>query len=413
MRAFSRIRPAQDALRDYRQSIVNQLTNDQTQFFISKSRDMQRTRGTNAEYIEASLQSIKFLDKELKEPSELVFFVGGIYECTINDHNGQYCQSQLAFMLELPTQDIVDSFDSILLWIAPPGTQYIEFDRYNLPSRNDLIENSWVEVRIGCAPERLIAARYGIQAKRLQYSLKHIGATTINKAQGTTLPLGLAVEISEEYSPWESGQIVVALSRTTSARMTIIVGEKNYAKNKMWELITTYDQWTQYTKHVLDIITINRDYGEQNQYIFDYPEVYPFRLRDIVLPQDTTGFVYFLVSKRNINQVYIGQTKCISQRLAQHNNGSGSSGTTDIRYRPWGVAAYICGLSHMSSIDRMSLERRWKLLIEDMRGRGIDNSYAWINAGARIVETYNNRDDIDEHIIFTIYISPSEDRNIQ
>ena len=408
MRAFSRIRPAQDALKEYCQSIINQLSNDRLPFCISKSRDMQRTRGTNAEYIEASIQSIKFLTKELKEPAELVFFVGGIYECTINDPNGQFSQSQLAFMMDLPSQETIDKFDSIPLWIAPPGTQHIEFDRDNLPSRNELIENAWVEVRIGCAPERLIPARYGIQAKRLQYSLKHIGATTINKAQGATLPLGLAVEISEEYSPWESGQIVVALSRTTSARMTIVVGERNYAINKMWELITSYNQWTQYIKHVLDIITINRNQNEQNQHIFDYPEVYPFRLRDIILPQDTTGFVYFLVSKRNINQVYIGQTKCISQRLAQHNNGTGSSGTTDIMYRPWGVAAYICGLSHMSTRERMSLERSWKLLIEDMRTRGIDDSYAWIDAGARIVETYNNRYDIDERIIFTRCISPRE-----
>ena len=50
----------------------------------------------------------------------------------------------------------------------------------------------------------------------------------------------------------------------------------------------------------------------------------------------------------------------------------------------------------------------WKLLIEDMRSRSIDNSYAWINAGARIVETYNNRDDIDERIIFARCISPRE-----
>ena len=77
-------------------------------------------------------------------------------------------------------------------------------------------------------------------------------------------------------------------------------------------------------------------------------------------------------------------------------------------YRPWGVAAYICGLSHMATRERMSLERSWKLLIEDMRTRGIDDSYAWIDAGARIVEGYNNRYDIDERIIFTRCISPRE-----
>ena len=70
------------------------------------------------------------------------------------------------------------------------------------------------------------------------YSLKHIGAITINKSQGETLPLGLAVEITEKYSPWEKGQIVVVLSRTNNASSTIVVGDKQYAIQKMWEMIT-------------------------------------------------------------------------------------------------------------------------------------------------------------------------------
>ena len=48
----------------------------------------------------------------------------------------------------------------------------------------------------------------------------------------------------------------------------------------------------------------------------------------------------------------------------------------------------------------MSLERQWKSLVEDLRRRGQDSSFAWINAGARIVEEYNNRDDTDERILF-------------
>jgi hypothetical protein len=37
----------------------------------------------------------------------------------------------------------------------------------------------------------------------------------------------------------------------------------------------------------------------------------------------------------------------------------------------------------------MSLERDWKLLVEEMRSRGQNNTYLWINAGSRIVEAYN------------------------
>lgn len=44
-----------------------------------------------------------------------------------------------------------------------------------------------------------------ILKKILNYSFKHIGSKTISKSQGETLPLGIAIEINLEYSPWEKG----------------------------------------------------------------------------------------------------------------------------------------------------------------------------------------------------------------
>ena len=161
------------------------------------------------------------------------FFIGGVYECTINDPRDRYSQSQLAYMLDLPSQESVNQFNAIPLWIAPPGIHTVLFNHQNIPSREELTSAGWNEVNIGISPERIILARGGFQAKRVQYSLKHIGATTINKSQGATLPLGIAIEITEEYCPWEKGQIVVCLSRTTTAAKTVIVGEKTFAINRM------------------------------------------------------------------------------------------------------------------------------------------------------------------------------------
>ena len=101
MRAFSRIRPAQEALDDYRESIKRQLIHANTSHYLAKSRDVQKALNTNTDsYKPASELSIKSLNKELKEPSELVLFAGGVYECTVNDTNSRYCQSQFAFILE-------------------------------------------------------------------------------------------------------------------------------------------------------------------------------------------------------------------------------------------------------------------------------------------------------------------------
>ena len=109
----------------------------------------------------------------------------------------------------------------------------------------------------------------------------------------------------------------------------------------------------------------------QEDNCFDIPDSYPFCLNDgYILPTDNTGYVYCLVSRAHLDHIYIGQTKCICQRLIQHNSDTGSLSTENIRYRPWAVAAYICGLGHMTKIERMSLEQRWKNLVQNLQIHG-------------------------------------------
>ena len=118
-------------------------------------------------------------------------FSGDIYECTINDNRERYNQSQLAFMLDRPSQSTIDNYDGILLWLPPAGTQIINSNQYNLPDQEELIDLGWKEVTIGVASERNILLQGGLHAKSLLYSLKYIGAITINKSQGETLSLRL------------------------------------------------------------------------------------------------------------------------------------------------------------------------------------------------------------------------------
>ena len=96
------------------------------------------------------------------------------------------------------------------------------------------------------------------------------------------------------------------------------------------------------------------------------------------------------MSTRYFEKIYIGETKCISQRLIQHNSGTGLLSTDNIRYRPWAVAAFICGLAHMNRQERMGMERRWKLHVEEMQQRGQQNSWSWINIGEHLVQMYNS-----------------------
>lgn len=86
MYSLEKKKTAQEFLEQYKELIKRRLDQDSIPYQVAKSRDLQRTRSTNAEYNEATVQTVKCLNKALKEPPEIVLFEGGCYECTINDN---------------------------------------------------------------------------------------------------------------------------------------------------------------------------------------------------------------------------------------------------------------------------------------------------------------------------------------
>ncbi len=74
------------------------------------------------EYLPASVETKKTLNKKLREPEKLVLYKHGLYECTMHDPQGRYNQSSLALLLELPQGQTVESFLPITMWIAPAET---------------------------------------------------------------------------------------------------------------------------------------------------------------------------------------------------------------------------------------------------------------------------------------------------
>ena len=77
MRCFSQKQPAQNALNEYIESVKCLLRNNSIEYRVSFSRDLQRTSGSNWEYSQASAQSVWYLNKEMREPTEIVFFQEG------------------------------------------------------------------------------------------------------------------------------------------------------------------------------------------------------------------------------------------------------------------------------------------------------------------------------------------------
>ena len=70
---------------------------------------------------------------------------------------------------------------------------------------------------------------------------------------------------------------------------------------------------------------------------------FPFRVCDLSLPQDHTGF-FFIMSQNDTSYLHIGSTLCLRTTLRKYNVGGYASGTDiAIHLRLFVLICYICG----------------------------------------------------------------------
>ena len=82
----------------------------------------------------------------------------------------------------------------------------------------------------------------------------------------------------------------------------------------------------------------------------------PFRPRKNELPVREVGFVYLLVSTRDINACYVGETSKLRRRVLELNSGNGASFSNQSHLRPRGVMCFATGFSECPQSNRK--ERR-------------------------------------------------------
>jgi predicted GIY-YIG superfamily endonuclease len=307
----------------------------------------------------------------------------------------------------VPSKETIKKKAPIELYAAPPGTSDIDLSD-GVPSKSYLRDKGWNPVQVGPVPDRPITHR-GIMGLRRQYALRHTGSSTINKQMGNTIEGKCAVECTEECSPWQKEQVVVCLSRTTKGKNTIIVGDPDRAIEHMWKLLTIGNQWTEYIESLLERLSMNKLNEEGNTTMqdsssFDYDSVFPFRTCDIELPSDNTGYVYMLVSLRDFDRTYVGQTQNISVRLTQHNSGNGARETRDPYYRPYCLAGYMCNMGHLSKGHREDIEHNWAKAVRRAILEGRRDIESRLAIGEELVKQLNSIRLPDEHIRFVTTI---------
>ena len=113
-------------------------------------------------------------------------------------------------------------------------------------------------------------------------------------AVATLIPLN-----DRNYNLWDKGQLLVIISRTRLAKDKIFVGDKEKTVDALVALLQCRTQWADYMENILRVVKINgedgiNEYLEMNERVLDQSS-FPYRLRDVSLPQENTFVVYMLI----------------------------------------------------------------------------------------------------------------------
>lgn len=137
---------------------------------------------------------------------------------------------------------------------------------------------------------------------------------------------------------------------------------------------------------VINLLDVNKNNEETRAMnIFNYSD-YAFDFDCVELPDCNTGFVYFLISLKDVRKTYIGQTFNIKKRLNDHNSGFGTVFTDD--YRPWALYGIIIGFE--GRVDRMmSTENSWQFMRNNAVLQGTNNPKDLVRSCIPLVEASN------------------------
>ena len=384
-RILSRKRSSKEACDDYINQVKFQLNCNQ--YIEVKATDLQNPVNSLMDWSPANISVSKELDRKTKESRSIILFKGGVYEFTYNER-GKFAQSQLCVLMNVPdVRNFVQfSYQKIELFVTPSGLkEYVYCPEHD---ENYLLSKGFKKVFIGCIPDRIHALQCAMKGKRRQYGIKHHVTATIHGCQGDTLHKLVTQVCSRNanFGLWDKAQVVVLLSRTRQAQDLIFVGGIESTIECLVEMIKKKSQNTDYMEKVINLLDYNKNLEEvESMNVFNY-EAHPYDFIHIELPDCNTGFVYFLVSLKDVRKTYIGQTYNIKKRIHDHNAGFGTSFTDE--FRPWALYALIIGFDGVRTY-MMSIENSWQYMCNIASRQGMTNPKDLVRSGLPLVEASN------------------------
>jgi hypothetical protein len=115
---------------------------------------------------------------------------------------------------------------------------------------------------------------------------------------GDTLP-SIATTFSlidRNFSVWDKGQLLVIISCTKLERHTVFGGDKESTLDALSSILKSRTQWTDHMENILRVVTTDFDEEQHHQQVVTSRATmtqasFPFRMNDVFLPNDCSGYV--------------------------------------------------------------------------------------------------------------------------
>ena len=104
------------------------------------------------------------------------------------------------------------------------------------------------------------------------------------------------------YCLWEKEQMYVLVSRVQNLKDLTFLGDKETTLTSIKRLLGQTAQWDQYTEKLVETAC------NQETVVFDLAKTSPFKPRKVEVPNGDVGFVYLLVSTKDVSVSYVGET---------------------------------------------------------------------------------------------------------
>ncbi|KAA0200761.1 hypothetical protein HAZT_HAZT011898 [Hyalella azteca] len=228
------------------------------------------------------------LSRSVKEPYELLLYVGQVLRLTFNNTRPtrnlpRFSQGQLVIVTELPNLQLETTEQFVQVKLLPPGC------------RNFATE----EIAAQCPQFKLFRRHtiptfvggHGTKARRLQFSLAYYVCSTVHRIIGETCPK-LATQISsgrKKFSLWDRDQLLVIISRVSSLDDILFVGSQQDTLLAIKELLAQTQVYDQHIDKVITSCNVLKDGGGILPPLISLPSI------ATCVPSRDCGFVFMLM----------------------------------------------------------------------------------------------------------------------